>query len=292
MVEFVKPKSKKALLPHLKSAIDTAMLKWRRDAIDAFVSHEELEDWATGGGSDHGALSGLSDDDHALYLLASGATSRAAFAANWGDLTDTGDTTLHGHDVTGLTNWPTIDYSYVSGIDGATDVTAAEFEELSDGTTTTLHNHNVVPEHHVPTSVTTNTGTYTGGNVASVGTPLNGDTYDVDEVVGTPGFDIQFDFSGGIHRIDGIWLRTNYNGSAAHIVDLYLYNYDTTAYVLVGRIPGYSNEWWFTEIPFVNNANYISSGAASLKIYHTSAGNASHDISIDYVAITDWETGA
>jgi len=49
------------------------------------------------GVSDHGALAGLSDDDHAQYLLASDATDRATFAANWTDLTDGGDTTLHDH---------------------------------------------------------------------------------------------------------------------------------------------------------------------------------------------------
>lgn len=58
------------------------------------------------------------------------------------DLTDSGDTTLHGHDVTELTNWPTIDYSYVSGNDGATDVTAAEFETLTDTSDAdALHTH-------------------------------------------------------------------------------------------------------------------------------------------------------
>ena len=59
----------------------------------------------------------------------------------WTDLTDAGDTTLHGHDVTGLTNWPTIDYSYVSGNDAGTDISAAELEELSDASSTALHTH-------------------------------------------------------------------------------------------------------------------------------------------------------
>ena len=57
------------------------------------------------------------------------------------ELSDGSDTTLHGHDVTGLTNWPTIDYSYVSGNDAGTDVSAAELEELTDGSATTLHKH-------------------------------------------------------------------------------------------------------------------------------------------------------
>lgn len=49
---------------------------------------------------DHGGLAGLTDDDHAAYLLASDATNRATFAANWTDLTDTGSTTLHSHTTT------------------------------------------------------------------------------------------------------------------------------------------------------------------------------------------------
>lgn len=47
--------------------------------------------------SDHGELSGLGDDDHALYLLASDATNRATFASYWTDLTDGGETSLHSH---------------------------------------------------------------------------------------------------------------------------------------------------------------------------------------------------
>ncbi len=49
--------------------------------------------------SDHGLLSGLGDDDHSLYLLASDATNRATFASYWTDLTDSGETSLHTHDI-------------------------------------------------------------------------------------------------------------------------------------------------------------------------------------------------
>jgi len=46
---------------------------------------------------DHGTDTGLGDDDHTQYLLASAATDRATFAARWTDLTDGGATTLHSH---------------------------------------------------------------------------------------------------------------------------------------------------------------------------------------------------
>lgn len=56
----------------------------------------------------HGELSGLtSGDPHTQYLLASAATDRTTFAANWTDLTDGGVTTLHTHGG-GDTGWQTL----------------------------------------------------------------------------------------------------------------------------------------------------------------------------------------
>ena len=60
--------------------------------------HSHQSSGLQAGQLDHGlALTGLGDDDHALYLLASDATNRATFASNWLDLTDGGATTLHSH---------------------------------------------------------------------------------------------------------------------------------------------------------------------------------------------------
>lgn len=62
------------------------------------ADHTHESTGAQAGKIDHGnALNGLTDDDHTQYLLASAATDRATFAANWTDLTDSGATTLHSH---------------------------------------------------------------------------------------------------------------------------------------------------------------------------------------------------
>jgi len=98
---FIKSATKKSLLALTKKGELTPRF-WAR-FFEAFVTKDELIKYTNGGSSgigsiDHGALTGRGDDDHSKYLLASDATSRAAFATNWLDLTDSGDTTLHTHD--------------------------------------------------------------------------------------------------------------------------------------------------------------------------------------------------
>lgn len=67
-----------------------------------------------GGASDHGALTGLDDNDHgAIYYTETEVDALLA----------------------------ALDYAAISGNDGDTDVTGAELETLSDGSETTLHSH-------------------------------------------------------------------------------------------------------------------------------------------------------
>ena len=68
----------------------------------------------------HNSLNNLTSDDHPQYLLTSDASSRAAFAANWSDLTDGGNTSLHSHTVdhgvlTGLADDDHTQYSLADG---------------------------------------------------------------------------------------------------------------------------------------------------------------------------------
>lgn len=86
---------------------------------------------ATGGGGGvtaHGALTGLlaPADDHTQYLLASAATDRATFAANWTDLTDSGGTALHTHTHSALAGLaaPADDHTQYLLIDGTRAMTA------------------------------------------------------------------------------------------------------------------------------------------------------------------------
>ena len=136
----------------------------------------------------------------------------------------------------------------------------------------------------VPDGVTVNTGGTPVGTVAGVQTLLDGSVYQVPEVTGTPGFDVEFDFS-GITAIRGIAANFYYDGGAlGHEVTIDIYDYDGTAwdsFLLVPSAATYSYRY----IEFPNNSKYINSGAVLVRFYHGSAGNASHDLYVDYLAV-------
>ena len=138
--------------------------------LNDYVLREEIDQAIEQVGADHGDLSGLSDDDHTQYLLVAGSRS---LTGNWDAgshritaQTFTSDvatgtapltvssTTLVSHfnaDQLDGNDAADIDYSFVTGNDGDTDVSAAELEELTDGSTTTLHDHDVTGMTNWPT---------------------------------------------------------------------------------------------------------------------------------------------
>ncbi len=159
----------------------------------------------------------------------------------------------------------------------------AALEYFEDAITQVIYN---------PDVVTTNTGNLTGGDVNSLDTMGDGDTYDADEVTGVPGFDIECGFS-GVVSFSKIWIGAGYDGSVSHINDVKLYNYDTTSYDNFDVIPNTSGVITFYEATVPFSASYVDgSGNANLKIYHTTTGTPSHDIAVDYVALVKLGAGA
>ena len=140
-----------------------------------------------------------------------------------------------------------------------------------------------------PATLTVNTGgTPVGTGVSDVQTMLDGNIYQLPEVTGTPGFDIEFAWT-GITRIKGFAFRVWYVGTSTHQVTFRAYNYNTTVWDVLFEIParlGYN--YRCNQFPASNMANYFDSGGnAKVKIYHDTAGNASHDLYVDYVAIVN-----
>jgi hypothetical protein len=141
----------------------------------------------------------------------------------------------------------------------------------------------------VPSSITVNTGTVTGGTgVSDAQVMFDGNLLTIDEVVGVPGFDVEYVFS-GVDRVPSfVVVRWTYNGSAIHFVTIDIWNYTDTAWdqlrVFSDSDPYYDSMTMY--IPRASNGDYVSSGAAKVRMYHHTSGNNAHDISIDYVGLT------
>ena len=134
----------------------------------------------------------------------------------------------------------------------------------------------------VPVSVTLTAGTSTS-TVADLTTLLDGVVYHIDEAAATPGQHLECTFA-GVERIDWLLTRLWYDGTATHSIRVQLYNYVTAAWDTYLTVPTGIDYTTFNAL--VKDAtNYISSGAAKVRFYHSEAGNASHNLDIDYVAL-------
>ena len=159
MVDFVRKATKRSLLTMLRKA-DKITPRLLARLFEGVLFKDEYETFSAGGGIDHGGLGGLADDDHTQYLLADGSrgltgdwdagaheiraeTLESDVATGTAPLTVASTTlvdNLNADTVDGV-EAADMDYDFVSGNDGDTDVTGAELEELTDESITTLHSH-------------------------------------------------------------------------------------------------------------------------------------------------------
>ena len=141
----------------------------------------------------------------------------------------------------------------------------------------------------VPSIISTDIGTLDSGNLTSVQT-VDGNTYNVSEVIGTPGFVITTNFT-YVVEIDNLNVNiyAHYSGNIGHTVDVDVYNFTSSLWYTIGQITdGVALAWFNNSVGLF--ANFVSSGLVQIKINHTSAGNVNHDLFIDYIGINGTST--
>ena len=137
----------------------------------------------------------------------------------------------------------------------------------------------------VSDSIGVTTGGTPVGTVADIQTLKDGNYYQVPEVGGTPGFAIGFEFK-NVQSIKGFVSMIRYTGSATHDVTLGMWNYSTVAYDRFLVIPHTASLDAYRAVFIPDDTNYIEpGGAARMILYHETAGNPSHNVFIDYVAL-------
>ena len=139
-------------------------------------------------------------------------------------------------------------------------------------------------------SITLNTGTVASGAVADT-RQINATYYQVNEVTGSPGFDAEFIFS--LDDNPGkLTFVGRYQGNVGHNVVVEAWNYNATTWdSFTGSGSDLPSDTSDYEVQFDYNdlagaiADYISGTASKIRIYHSSPGNAAHDLYVDYLAI-------
>lgn len=140
----------------------------------------------------------------------------------------------------------------------------------------------VVKRYKTPDSLAASAGTPTG-TVTGVQTVNDGVIYKLQEAAATPGQNVIF-YINGVTHFENLKVKMYYVGTTSHGIRIQLYNYNTTAYVTITTCnTGIDYEQFILDIE--NHANYISSGQVRVRLYHTEAGNPSHNTYVDYVGV-------
>ncbi len=148
--------------------------------------------------------------------------------------------------------------------------------------------------------ITANNVTLNNGNttdvVADLQTMADGNFYHVDEVAGAPGIDLEVEFT-NVDAFNWVHIIAIYDGSTTHSVGIQLYNFSTTTWDTfdalqtgqedVSNAGEYILEDHHIFVP--DDTNYVGTGGddgdVRVRFHHTMAGNASHDMYIDVVAL-------
>lgn len=141
----------------------------------------------------------------------------------------------------------------------------------------------VIPVDYIPDSINVATGTQDAGDVDSLATLDDGDTLDVSEVGGVPGFNIEIDYVSVTEIPTRLDLHVHYDGTAAHTVNVQIYEIGV-GWDTLGTIPD-ELDFEYLTYAIVNGAKYIDGGNVAVRIRHASSGNPTHDISVDYAAL-------
>lgn len=177
-----------------------------------------------------------------------------------------------------------LDPDQQAALDGANAPSAGNpFATMADLTTgsTTLY---------APAAVAAITGSIVSGNVAAIASANDGSVLTVQEDVAGMTVDITFT---GVDEFNNISAHIRYAGGAQHVWEWQLYNWLTAQWDVLGSTLGAQAYLTWLNLPTPVADAYIGPGGqVDLRWKHISAGNASHQLIIDYVGLVATLSGS
>jgi hypothetical protein len=159
---------------------------------------------------------------------------------------------------------------------------------IRSGTTIAGSVINQIPTRYTPTSITKVSGGTPVGSVTDIQTLLDGNVYTLPEAVGTPGYELTIDFTDTVLVVPwAVAFRWQYDGSITHDVTFDIYDYNAVAFKQLQHIEVNTDGFWAGLLPLpAVMTNYITGGdTMQFRLIHNSAGNAAHNLYIDYIAL-------
>ena len=118
---------------------------------------------------------------------------------------------------------------------------------------------------------------------------IDGNMFNVSEVVGVPGMQISVNFTGVDPDAESLWVLFYglYDGNLNHDFDMELWNFTAGLWVEDSHIPDMiAFDWINSTIYAVRIPNeFLNGGEVRVRLDHESAGNINHDLVIDYIRL-------
>jgi len=138
---------------------------------------------------------------------------------------------------------------------------------------------------YLPWNIENISGTLDGGNLTSILTPEDGDTYNVSENTGASPLTIEINFT-NVSTFDSVIGRLHYSGGIGHVIQIEIFRYDTVVWENYFEMTG-TNDFINFYIPVFDPINHVNDTNASVRFYHIQSGVPTHDIFIDYLVLVE-----
>lgn len=140
------------------------------------------------------------------------------------------------------------------------------------------------PQHFNASSISVIVGTLNAGNLASTYF-VDGDWYNVSEVVGPPGLDIRVNFTGVGLGPGCFEFYQTYTGHAHHAIDVQIWNFTSTSWNTIG--PVFFNETanWACIGLGHNYEHFFSGGELFARFHIDGKGHVAHELHIDRITL-------
>lgn len=146
--------------------------------------------------------------------------------------------------------------------------------------------------HWNPDAITLNAGT-TSSSLSDLQQKFDGNFYHINEAAATPGMNLEIEWQ-NITYFQKVQLLAIYNGADTHAVAVQMYNFNQSRWDTIGSLQNHQEDVSTSDGYIVDSvvrdlqnagSEYIGTGAdagkVKMRLYHTMAGNASHDMWID-----------